>query len=192
MPLDLSALLPAAVLGLALAADAFAASLSQGVAAGRAELRTTALRAGVWFGGAQAIAALIGWLAGAAFAQSFEAYDHWIACAILSMLGAKLIHEGLTRNPDERAPLARGWAMAGLAVATSLDAVAAGVTLPTLGLPPLVSASVIGIVTAISCAIGVALGQRAGAKLGGGAEILGGLALIGIGVKVLFDHGALG
>ena len=190
--MDLPSLLPAAVLGLALAADAFAVSLAQGVASPPAHRRAAALSAALWFGGAQAGAALLGFGLGAALAGPLAHIDHWIAFGILAALGAKLIQEGLSATDDAAPRLASGWRMAGLAVATSIDAVAAGLTLPTLGLAPLISAAVIGVITAGCCAGGVWLGARAGARLGGTAEILGGVVLIGVGVKALFDHGAIG
>lgn len=193
--MSLAALFPALVMGLALAADAFAAALCQGVAAGQAKARPlpVALTVGLAFGVAQGVAPLLGWLAGAAFSTLLAAYDHWIAFVILAVLGVRLIGEGLQRESEDAAPasLAVGWTLAGLAVATSIDAAAAGVTLPTLGLPPLTSATIIGVVTFAACAIGVLVGRAVGDRLGGRAEILGGAALIAIGLKVLVDHGAI-
>ena len=180
-------------LGLALAADAFAAALCQGAAV-KARPHRTALIVGGAFGFAQAIAPLIGFAAGAAFAGAMAAFDHWVAFAILSALGLKLLHEGLTDGPEDAIPKApaQGFVLACLAIATSIDAVAAGVALPTMGLSPLPTGLVIGAVTLAACYGGVLLGHRAGAALGGKAEVFGGLALIGLGVKTLIDHGVFG
>lgn len=146
---------------------------------------------GLAFGGAQAIAPLLGFAAGAAFAGLIESFDHWLAFAILSVLGAKMIKEGLTEGPPDAPPKtpAVGWALAGLAVATSIDAAAAGVALPAMGLAPIPTAAIVGAITFAVCFLGVRLGRRVGAALGGKAELVGGLALIGLGLKTLFDHG---
>ena len=155
--------------------------------------RATAWRVGLAFGAAQGIAPLLGYAAGAVFSGAIAAYDHWVAFAILFALGAKLLKEGLTAGPEDVVPRkpAAGFVLLGLAVATSLDAAAAGVTFPSMGLSPLPAAAVIAIVTFAACFAGALLGQRLGAQLGGRAEVLGGGALIGLGVKILWDHGAL-
>ncbi len=182
----------ALALGLALAADAFAAALCQGAATHVRPHKTAAL-VGSAFGFAQALGPLIGFAAGVAFADVMAAFDHWVAFAILSALGIKLIHEGWTKGPEDAVPAspARGWALAGLAVATSVDAVAAGAALPAMGLQPLITAAVIGLVTMTVCYAGALLGRRLGAAIGGKAEIFGGAMLIGLGIKTLADHGAL-
>ena len=146
------------------------------------------------FGVAQAAGPLIGFAAGAAFAGAMAAFDHWVAFAILTVLGIKLIHEGATKGPEDEIPAApaRGWVLLGLAVATSIDAVAAGVALPTMGLQPLATAALVGLVTLVACYAGVLIGKRLGGTLGGKAEIFGGAALVGLGIKTLLDHGAFG
>ncbi len=180
-------LLPAGALGLALAADAFAAALCQGAGA-RQGHHARALTIGAAFGSAQAIAPLLGWGLGAACAGLIAAIDHWIAFGVLSLLGGKLIREGLSPEAECDAP-ATGWALAALAVATSIDAVAAGIALPTMEVTPLVAAGVIGVVTFVLSASGVYLGRAVGTALGGKAEILGGVVLVAIGVRILVEHG---
>jgi putative Mn2+ efflux pump MntP len=184
-------------LGFALAADAFAAALCQGAAL-KAPHTTHAAHKHAFaiaaaFGAAQAIAPLFGWVAGAAFVGLIAAYDHWIACVILCALGAKLLWEGLTPGPEDQpaTTTASGWVLLGLAVATSIDAAAAGVTFPAMALPPLPAAATIGAITFALCFGGVHLGRRLGTQLGGKAEVFGGVALIGLGIKTLFDHGAI-
>lgn len=174
-------------LALALAADAFAVALCQGAAA-RSGMRG-ALRIGAAFGAAQALMPLLGWAAGVAFASAIRDVDHWIAFVLLALLGARTLREGLSAEAGcDAAPSLSGWALLGAAMATSIDAAAAGVTLPTLGAPVLVACAVIGGVTLLLCAGGVLLGAAGGARLGKRAEVLGGVALILIGTKILVEH----
>lgn len=175
-------------LAFALAADAFAVALCQGASA-RAGARG-AVRIGMAFGAAQALMPLLGWSAGVAFAAAIRDVDHWIAFTLLALLGVRTLREGLSDAPAACEPGASlaGWALFGAAMATSIDAAAAGVTLPTLGAPVLVACAVIGAVTLLLCAGGVLLGAAGGARLGKRAEIVGGVALILIGTKILVEH----
>ncbi len=180
------------LLSLALASDAFAVALCQGAAAGPRPWRLS-LRVGAAFGVAQAVAPLLGWGLGVAFAGTIEAVDHWIAFVLLALVGGKMLYEGVQSDPpgDER-QLASGKALLMLAVATSIDAAAAGFTLPTLGAGIGLSVAMIGGVTFVLSAAGVWIGRLGSRALGSKAEILGGLLLIGLGVKVLFEHRAFG
>jgi manganese efflux pump family protein len=178
-------------LGFALAADAFAAALCQGAAAD-VSAKTTAWRVAAAFGAAQGLAPILGYGAGAALGPFMAAFDHWIAFAILGALGAKLIKEGITEGPEDavsRSP-ATGVILLGIAVATSIDAAAAGITLQPMGLALAPTAAVIAGITFAACFVGALIGARLGRALGGGAEVLGGAALIGLGTKILHDHGA--
>jgi manganese efflux pump family protein len=188
----LASIVAAAVLGFALAADAFAVSLSQGAAAG-ARPHRAALVVGAAFGLAQGAAPLFGWVVGAAFIGLLAAVDHWVAFAILAALGVKLSWDGLKPKADHGPPPTRatGWALAALAVATSIDAAAAGLTLPALGLAPTLAAAIIGGVTFLACVGGVYAGRAAGARLGAKAEVVGGAMLLIVGLRVLVEHGAL-
>ena len=185
------------LLAIGLAADAFAVAIGQGAAA-RTRVWRTALAVGLAFGVAQAVAPLLGWSLGIAFAGLIEAWDHWIAFVLLALIGAKMIWEGNKKDPpgSESDPgkekLAGGWALLGLAVATSIDAAAAGITLPTLGAPILLSIGLIGLVTFALSFSGVWIGRTGSRVLGSNAEIIGGLILIVIGAKVLIDHKAFG
>jgi putative Mn2+ efflux pump MntP len=169
----------------ALAADAFAVALCQGAIA-RPGIRG-AVRIGAAFGAAQALMPLIGWAAGIAFASTIRDVDHWLVFVLLGGLGLKTLKEGLGEDEDDGRTLS-GWALLGAAVATSIDAAAAGVTLPSLGANVLLACAVIGGVTLGLCAAGVFLGAAGGRKLGKKAEIVGGLALLLIGTKVLIEH----
>lgn len=185
------------LLAIGLAADAFAVAIGQGAAA-RARVWRTALLVGLAFGAAQAVAPLLGWSLGVAFAGLIEAWDHWIAFGLLALIGVKMIWEGNRGDPPGEASdpgnekTATGWTLLGLAVATSIDAAAAGVTLPTLGAPILLSIGLIGAVTFALSFAGVWIGRTGSRALGSNAEIIGGLILIVIGAKVLIDHRAFG
>ncbi|TFI57523.1 manganese efflux pump [Sphingomonas parva] len=170
----------------ALAADAFAVALCQG-AASRPGVRD-AVRIGTAFGLAQAVMPLLGWAAGIAFASVIRDVDHWIAFGLLALLGLKTLHEGLRGGEEADCTRLSGWALLGASVATSIDAAAAGVTLPSLGAHVVLACAVIGAVTLALCAAGVFLGAAGGQRLGKRAEILGGLALLVIGTKVLVQH----
>lgn len=186
------------LLAFGLAADAFAVALGQGAVVARERAVRSALIVGIAFGLAQAIAPLIGWALGALFADAIASFDHWVAFVLLALVGGKMMLEGFRKDPpgEESDPCkekpARGWVLVTLAVAVSIDAAAAGITLPTLDAPVLVSVITIGLVTFAMSFLGVLIG-RAGAKaIGPQAEIIGGLILIVIGAKVLIDHRALG
>lgn len=182
----------ALVLGLALSADAFAVSMSQGVAI-RGRPHATALLLGGAFGAAQGLMPLLGWSLGLLMTAAVAAFDHWLAFGVLAFLGARLIYEGLTNPSSDAAPrrVIQGWSLAALALATSIDAAGAGLAFDAMGLGPLFAALVIAAVTALACGGGVYLGHAVGARLGPAAECVGGVALVGIGLKILWDHGAL-
>ena len=173
-------------LAIALAMDAFAAALCQGAVA-RPGARG-ALAIGAAFGSAQALMPLIGWALGIAFASVIRNVDHWIAFLLLGFLGVRMIREGLSRDEGECAPPLAGWALLSAAVATSIDAAAAGVTLPLLEQPVLIACGVIGATTAAICYAGVHLGAAVGTRIGKWAEIFGGAALVALGLKILIEH----
>jgi len=177
-----------ALLAVALSMDAFAVALCQGTAGGGGR---AALRTGAAFGLAQGLMPLIGWSLGTAFASRIEAIDHWIALILLSILGLKMIREGLMAHAEERRLLS-GWALFTAAIATSIDAAAAGITLPTIGMPLLLSIAVIGATTFVLSYVAVPIGRAAGDWLGKWAEIAGGLTLIGIGARIFIQHQFLG
>ncbi len=195
--MPLTTLAPLVLLSLALASDAFAVAITQGASC-RPPVWPRALRLAGAFGAAQAIAPILGWAAGIAFASLIQAVDHWIAFVLLGAIGAKMIWEGVKRDPpgpgtiDEPPPAAEGWAVFALAVATSIDAAAAGFTLTTMAAPLLISVAIIGAITFVLSAAGVWLGRAGGKSLGPIAEIVGGLVLVGLGVRILFEHHAFG
>lgn len=186
--MSLTALL---LLSIGLAMDATAVAAARGLSVLSVRMRD-ALTIGLLFGFFQAGMPLVGWLAGAAFGPTFQAWDHWIAFVLLGGLGARMLHEARSGGDDvapapDDAPFALR-SLLPLAVATSIDAAAAGVTLPLLGAPMAVSLGMIGAVTAALSAGGALLGGRLGAMAGPRMGTLGGLVLIGLGLRTLVSH----
>lgn len=177
-------MIAALLLALALAMDAFAVALTQG-----ARFRPDA-RGGfaiaLTFGVFQALMPLAGWVIGAVALIYVEAIDHWIAFGLLSFLGVRMLGGHVGGDEAARALTGRTLLLAG--VATSIDALAAGITLPTLGVPPLLAVALIGLVTFAMSGAGVMLGRVAGDRWGAWAERAGGIILIGLGVKILAEH----
>lgn len=174
------------LLAVALAMDAFAVSLCQGAAARPSYAQALPI-AGA-FGLAQAVMPVGGWLLGTAFAGAIASVDHWIAFILLAGLGIKMAKEGFEPSPPSPPALIGGRALFAAAIATSIDAAAAGITLPTLGMPILLACLVIGGVTALICYGGALSGARLGTALGKKAEIAGGVVLIMLGARILTDH----
>jgi putative Mn2+ efflux pump MntP len=181
-------LLPVLMLAVGLAADAFAVSVAEGVAIHKIT-RAHVLRVSICFGAFQALMPVAGWLAGSALARFIQPFDHWVAFGLLGFLGGKMIADSLTgfETAEPRQP-SRGARLLLLAIATSLDALAVGVTLGILHTNIWAPAVIIGIVTGLLCAIGMDLGDRIGSRLGRRAELAGGVILVGIGVKILVEH----
>lgn len=187
-------MLSALILSIALAADATAVAAVRGLIAGHVRARDGLLLAGL-FGGFQGGMAALGWLAGAGLGRWMERYDHWIAFALLAGLGLKVLWEAWRGDDDDAAgegeaarhPFALGPLLV-MAVATSIDALAAGVTLPLLPTAPAVSLAMIAGVTFAASLAAVELGRRLGHRFRAGVEVVGGLALIGLGVKILVEH----
>jgi putative Mn2+ efflux pump MntP len=180
------------VLAVGLAMDAAAVSASCGLAAPVLRVRhfvTVAL----FFGGFQALMPLLGFLLGSQIGSAVEAWDHWIAFVLLAGIGVKMIYEALHTRPEATAVRSEkdvfGFRMmAMLAVATSLDAFAVGVTLPMLNAPLALSLATIGIVTAVLSALGLVIGRHFGARVGTRLDAIGGVVLVLFGTKILIEH----
>ncbi len=168
--------------------DAFAASIASGVTITRDKVYH-AIRIAFSFGSFQALMPLTGWYAGSCVRQCVSGIDHWIACGILSAIGAKMIYDGAVarREEDARDPLNVSMLLM-LSVATSIDAFAVGMSLSFLNVGVLGPALVIGMVTFALSFIGVFVGTRFGRKFGRRVEIAGGLVLIFIGIKIVAEH----
>ena len=178
------------LLALAMSTDAFAAAVGKGIALERPHW-PEALRTGLIFGVIEASTPVIGWLVGSAAAVYVTAWDHWIAFALLGLLGVRMIIAGLRADEAvETAKPARHsfWLLAATGLATSIDAMAVGVGLAFLDVDILPVAATIGLTTFLLVSVGVMLGRVLGAIAGRRAEVLGGLLLIGIGSAILFEH----
>ncbi|MCT8336958.1 manganese efflux pump [Methanoculleus sp. Afa-1] len=176
------------LIAIGLAMDAFAVSISGGAALREGRIRW-ALIIGALFGGFQAGMPVLGWLGGATLAGFTEAYAPWIAFLLLALIGGKMIVEVL-QGDGEVAPFSAGNAatLILLAVATSIDALAVGVSFAVLDAPILLPAITIGIVTFAFCAGGVLLGGAFGRAAGRKAGIAGGVILVGMGLRILVEH----
>lgn len=176
------------VLAVGLAMDAFAVSVASGIAMKNVRVGH-AFRMAAAFGLFQAIMPALGWASGRALQQVLSGVDHWIAFGLLSFVGGKMIYEA-TRLEEAEEP-ANPFALRTLlvlAVATSIDAFAVGVTFVMIGASIVTPAFIIGAVTFALCLAGVYIGERIGHFFEKKIEIAGGLVLIGIGLKILIDH----
>ena len=174
-----------------LSMDAFAVSVCKGLSVRKLRPRHLLL-AGLYFGGFQAIMPVIGWLLGSRFETLIVSVDHWVAFGLLSLIGGNMIKESF--SPEEEMNDDFGVkTMLLLAVATSIDALAVGITFAFLSVRILPAAGLIGVTTFLLSMAGVWIGQVFGARFKAGAERLGGVILILIGVKILLEHlGILG
>jgi putative Mn2+ efflux pump MntP len=146
-----------------------------------------------FFGGAQALMPLAGWLIGQKVGPFVEAWDHWIAFVLLGGLGGKMLYEARSNDQDDDQKAAEAdpfglRVMLVLAIATSIDALAVGITLPMLDAPFALSLTTIGVTTACLSAAGLFAGRRFGATLGHRLDAFGGIVLIGMGTKILIEH----
>jgi len=177
-------------LAVGLAMDATAVSAARGLAVPEVRARHVLLVAG-FFGGFQALMPVIGWLLGARIGTLVQAWDHWIAFVLLAFVGGKMLWEarGGEDEGEEKGvdPFALR-SMLMLAIATSIDALAVGITLPMLNAPFALSIATIGVVTALLSAVGLFAGRRFGALLGKRLDFAGGVVLIGLGFKILMEH----
>jgi putative Mn2+ efflux pump MntP len=175
------------LLSVGLAMDAMAVAAARGFASTHIRIRDVLLPA-LLFGAAQALMPALGWAIGQKLGRWVAAFDHWFAFIILGALGAKMLHEALGSGPQvERTPAGLSTLLA-LALATSVDAFAVGLTLPLLDAPFALSIVTIGLVTALLSACGVVLGRRFGALFGRRLDAFGGVVLILLGCKILFEH----
>jgi manganese efflux pump family protein len=176
------------LLAVALAMDAFAVSLGIG-ATGRAATPRARFRLSFHFGFFQFLMPVIGWLGGTGLARFIGGIDHWVAFGLLSFVGGRMVR-GAFADDGEAKPddPSRGRMLLMLAVATSIDALAIGLSLAMLRVQALQPALVIGVVTGGLSLLALMLGERLGVSLGKKAEVVGGLVLIGIGLRVLLTH----
>lgn len=180
--------LTAALISISLAMDAFAVSMGIGTA-GQISNRRGKIRLAAHFGIFQAGMTALGWLAGSTIVRYVEGFDHWIALGLLGYVGINLIRSGL--NKDGRAfdqDPSTGKILVVLSIATSIDAFAVGLSIAFLDVPVLLSVIMIGVVALILSMVGLFLGARLSSKFGKRMEIVGGLILLGIGIRVVITH----
>jgi len=172
-----------------LAMDAFAVSLAGG-AGGRLRSPRPAVRLAFHLGLFQFMMPVIGWYVGSRAAPFIESVDHWVAFALLAFVGGRMVRSGLRPNEDHRPTPdpSKGWNLVALSVATSIDALAVGLSLAMIGVAIWQPSVIIGVVTAVLSLIGIAVGGKFGSRFGPTVEVIGGLILLGIGVRILVTH----
>ena len=176
------------LLAVGLSMDAFAVSVCKGLAMPKATLKAE-LTCGVWFGGFQALMPVIGFFLGALFADAIKAVDHWVAFGLLALIGANMLKEAFDRECEEHSADTSVKTMFVMAVATSIDALAVGISLAMAGNVNIwVAAVLIGITTCALSALGVKIGNIFGSRFEKKAEAAGGIILILLGLKILAEH----
>ena len=178
------------LIAVSLSMDAFAVSVCKGLSSGRPRLGQC-LTCGVYFGGFQALMPLLGWVLGVRFQGIIVSIDHWIAFLLLALIGINMIRESMGPEEDGMDASFGPRAMFPLAVATSIDALAVGVTFAFLRVDIRVAVSLIGITTFLLSSLGVRAGAVFGDKFGSKAELAGGVLLVGMGLKILLEHTVL-
>jgi putative Mn2+ efflux pump MntP len=175
------------LISVGLAMDAFAVSVGKGMTLTQVRPRH-ALTAGAWFGAFQALMPIIGYFVGRSFASYVASVDHWIAFGLLILIGANMIREAVWGDDEEIDGNFGFRTMLLMAIATSIDAMAVGISMAFLDVDIWISALVIGVVTLSLSAVGVYLGSLFGSRLGSKAGVVGGLILIAIGIKIVIEH----
>ena len=175
------------LLAVGLAADAFAVSVCKGLAVGRVRAKHLLL-CGLWFGAFQALMPFIGYLLGSAFAVYIENFDHWIAFLLLAVIGGGMIKEAFEKESGDTDASFAFRTMLLMALATSIDALAAGITLAMPGVNLALALALIGGITFVLSAVGVKIGSAFGTRYRFVAELCGGILLILLGGKILLEH----
>lgn len=176
------------ILAVGVSMDAFAVSICKGLAMKRATLKAS-MTCGVWFGGFQALMPLIGYSLGIGFSSFVAEWDHWIAWTLLTLIGINMLRSSLGK--EDEAPVSSGFTyrvMLPLAIATSIDALAIGVSFAFLSMRIWMPVLIIGFTTMLFSFAGVYLGRFFGTRFRTKAEFVGGLVLIAIGCKILWEH----
>jgi len=176
------------LISISLAMDCFAVSIAGGATISKPKI-TSALKVGVSFGFFQAMMPLIGWTIGFSFRSLIENVDHWIAFSLLLIIGIKMLYEAFKKNPENnKTDITRLPTLLILSVATSIDALVVGISLSILDRSIYLSILTIGLFAFIFSVSGYYLGHRIGKIVGNKVEIIGGIILIGIGIKILIEH----
>lgn len=175
------------LIAVALSMDAFAVAICKGLSVKKVQAKHV-LAVGVYFGGFQALMPLVGFLLGFKFESFITSIDHWIAFVLLAIIGGNMIKEAMSKEEDEVNDSFSFRTMLPLAVATSIDALAVGISFAFLGVDIIEAAILIGVTTFVLSGIGVFVGNIFGSKYKSKAELAGGVVLILIGLKILLEH----
>jgi putative Mn2+ efflux pump MntP len=175
------------LLSMALAADAFSVGAALGL---RYRTPRQVFRISFHFGLFQALLPLLGAFLGGALLAHVESIDHWIAFGLLAFLGGRMIWSGLHEDRDDTVSvdLTRGWNLVGLSIAVSIDALAAGITLPAAHAPIVLAVTSFGIVAGLATLVAMRLAGPIALRMGSRVELLAGIVLIGLGAKILNEH----
>jgi putative Mn2+ efflux pump MntP len=175
-------------IALSMSMDAFAVCLGAGTQDCTNGRRPT-FRLAFHFGLFQFLMPVLGWLAGTSVERYISGFDHWVAFGLLAFVGLRMLRSGIRPGKDEKEEdPSRGWTMVLLSIAVSIDALAVGLSLGLIGVTIWYPAVVIGVVTGLVSWLGLRLGNRLSERFGGRMEILGGLVLVGIGVRIVVSH----
>lgn len=175
------------IIAVGLSMDALAVAICKGLSMAKMSWKKGVI-VGLWFGGFQALMPLIGYLLGAQFQSKITAFDHWIAFILLGLIGGNMVREGISGDEEKTDDSVSIKSMLPLAIATSIDALAVGVTFAFLRVNIIYAVSLIGVVTFLLSTVGVKVGNVFGAKYKSKAEIVGGVILILMGLKILIEH----
>ncbi len=175
------------IIAVGLSMDALAVAICKGLSMAKMSWRKGII-VGLWFGGFQALMPLIGYLLGAQFESKITAFDHWIAFILLGLIGGNMIREGVSGDEEKTDDSVSIKSMLPLAIATSIDALAVGVTFAFLRVNIVYAVSFIGVITFLLSTVGVKVGNVFGARYKSKAEIAGGVILILMGLKILIEH----
>lgn len=175
------------IIAVGLSMDAFAVAVCKGMAMKKPSVKN-ALIVGLWFGAFQAGMPLLGYFVGSLFAENIKAFDHWIAFILLSIIGIEMITNAFSKEEKKESPSLGIKTMLVMSIATSIDALAIGVGFAFLQVNIYLSIAIIGIITFILSILGVKLGSIFGVKYKNKAELIGGIILILIGIKILLEH----
>lgn len=175
------------LLAVGLSMDACAVSICKGLALRKVNVRQMAT-VGLWFGGFQALMPLIGYLLASLFADFIRSVDHWVAFALLAIIGINMIREALSKEEEEADPSLGFKTMLVMAIATSIDAMAVGISFAFLDVQIIPAVSLIGVITFALSVAGVKLGAVFGDRFQSRAELAGGVILIALGLKIFIEH----
>lgn len=178
------------IVSIVLAIDAFTVSISKGLSHSRLKL-SHYLKVGIWFGGFQALMPMFGYYCSIGLNEYISAFDHWIAFGLLFIIGSNIIRQSLSSKDEEGSNQWSDYSirtMLMLAIATSIDALAMGVSFAILNVNIFIAISIIGVVTLSLSMIGLKIGKIVGNKFKQSAELIGGIVLILLGIKILLEH----